>query len=98
MRFYFEVNILSTICVFLVSATEIHGLDACTYYASDNPINTTFVGKKFEFEKSQELYNGVLTSPNYPYAYNSKMYCSWKFVLTPDQSIRLNVTDLVMDT
>ena len=84
--------------LFTVSATEIHGLDACRYYDTETPVDTTFVGKIYDFENSQGMHNGVLTSPNYPYMYNSKMYCSWKFVLSPGQSIRLNVTDLAIAT
>ena len=80
-------------------ATEIHGLEACRYYddTGNNPINDTFIGESFVFSDSDNV-SGILTTPNYPYAYNNKMYCSWQFVLEAWQSIRLNITDFWLET
>ena len=81
----------------LVSATELHGREFCEYYETVSDVNETFVGKIYDFSDGQQSRRGVLTSPNYPYVYDSKMYCSWQFHLTPGQQITLNITDFILE-
>ena len=78
-----------------VSATNIHGWEACSHYDDGNPIDETYVGNSINFP--EDGLSGTLTSPNYPYVYNNKMYCSWQFVLLPEQSIRLNITNMMLE-
>ena len=86
---------------FLVSATELHGREACDYWYTDERnqivVNETFVGKIYNLSDRQQPRQGVLTSPNYPYVYDNKMYCSWQFHLTQGQQMTLNITDFKLE-
>ena len=79
------------ICI-TVPATTIHGVDACTYYNNDHPLDWNFIGQTYDFVDGRQ-HAGVIKSPNYPHAYKNNMYCSWKFVLKAGQSLQMNITD-----